>query len=220
MKRLLLSAMCIIALIAGTTVATAKDPYSDKYSNLSQISLTGDVVASDASNIYLDYGDGIITVEVDDYDIFDEANQIQAGEKVTIEGLIDDSAFENRTIEASSVYVHDRNTYYFANPADEEGDTVTYTLYSYSYPVTIPDGTYASFTGTVENVNGREFVLNTGGVKINIDTDLMHYNPMDDVGFQQIDVGDRVIVSGKVDRDLFEKDELQAVVINTLSDSE
>ena len=38
----------------------------------------------------------------------------------------------------------------------------------------------------------------------------MLYNPLDDEGYQKIDVGDRVKVTGNIDNDLFEGKELMA----------
>jgi len=64
---------------------------------------------------------------MDDWDWFDEASRLNAGEKVTVYGRIDDGLYETRTIEADSVYVYERNTYYYANDADEES-------YYYTYP--------------------------------------------------------------------------------------
>lgn len=51
------------------------------------------------------------------------------------------------------------------------------------------------------------------------DLDADGYNPMDDEGYQQIDVGDRVSVTGDIDIDTWEKRELMAETIVTLLDS-
>lgn len=51
-----------------------------------------------------------------------------------------------------------------------------------------------------------------------IDTSGMTYNPMDDLGFQKIEKGDYVSVSGDMDYDFWEKKELMADTIITIAD--
>jgi len=65
---------------------------------------------------------------------------------------------------------------------------------------------------------GREFTVDTGLQKMKVDTMAMAYNPMDDKGYQQIDIGDYVSVSGNMDYDFWEKRELMADSIVTLLD--
>jgi len=54
-----------------------------------------------------------------------------------------------------------------------------------------------------------------------IDTAGLDYDPLDDEGLQQIDVGDRVSVSGEIDEALFDNTELSAdsiFVLENLND--
>jgi uncharacterized protein YdeI (BOF family) len=205
------SLVAAIALVVAGTPASGADPMTKP--DRSWISLTGDVVQSSIEQFRLDYGEGLITVEMDDWDWYDEANHIRAGDRVTVYGRIDDDLYERRTIEAGSVYVFDRNTYYYASDADEESVV-------YNAGAIIPDGAWMSVRGTVEKIDGREFVLDTGSGTVRIDTVFMPYNPLDDVGFQAIEPGDRVLVTGNLDLDFFEKREIQADGIVTLSRDE
>jgi len=77
-----------------------------------------------------------------------------------------------------------------------------------------------SLSGTVESVSGREFILDTGTGEIQVDTISLGYNPLDEVGYQQVDVGDRVSVTGELDRDFFERKEILADTVVTLSRDE
>ncbi|HSN81255.1 MAG TPA: NirD/YgiW/YdeI family stress tolerance protein [Polyangiales bacterium] len=212
MKQLMIMLLTVpvVALMLSTSTAEAKrSPYAKP--DRSWITLTGDVVESSPQQFRLDYGEGLITVEMDDWDWYDEADHIMAGDRVTVYGRIDDDLYQRRTIEADSVYVYDRNTYYYANDADEED------FVYYSSVVTIPDGAWTSVNGTVEKIDGRELVLDTGVSKIRVDTINMAYNPLDEVGYQKIKKGDRVSVWGRLDLDFFEKREIQADSIVTLS---
>lgn len=200
-------------LLLTATLTWAQSPYTKP--DRSWINLSGTVTASTLDQFTLDYGTGLITVEMDDWDWYNEASLIRPGEQVTVYGRIDDGFYESRTIEASSVYVNDRNTFYYANAADEEGD---YFTYFYTAPVkAFPEGSWVSVSGQVERVDGREFTLDTGASKIKVDTIAMTYNPLDDVGVQQIKKGDRVAVTGHIDDDLFEQREIHAQSIVSLS---
>lgn len=181
----------------------------------SWISLSGTVTTAGDEAFRLDYGEGLITVEMDDWDWYDEGELLRAGDEVRVYGRIDDDLYEFRKIEASSVYVKDLNTHFYASAADEEGDV---TIDTYTFVVPHLDGSTMNVSGTVKKVDGREFILDTGGTEIQIDTITMNYNPLDDEGFQKIDKGDRVSVSGIVDLDFFEKNELQAETIVTLQE--
>ncbi len=211
-RKFLLTATAIAgcsALVAAPGLARDLSVYEDRDS----VTISGTVSGVSGDVFYLDYNGGRITVEMDDWDWFDnEAEVLKKGEKVTVYGRIDDDLFEARTIEAGTVYVQDRMAYYFANDADEELDYVIT-----SATVTIPDGTWLQASGTVKSVSGREFILGMGHGDIQVDTGNMAFNPMDDTGFLQVDPGDRVTVHGPLDVGFFEDHEIQARVIAALN---
>lgn len=101
-------------------------PGSPAYQDNSNIVITGKVIQSSPDSFTLDYGTDTIIVEMDDWDIYDESAPLVLGEKITVYGVIDDGLYETRTLEAVSVYAHNRNTYYYASATDEEGNTVNY----------------------------------------------------------------------------------------------
>lgn len=70
--------------------------------------------------------------------------------------------------------------------------------------------------GTVTSVSYEEFTIESGDRRMVVEVEEMYYNPLDDVGYQQIEVGDRVSVSGKIDDDLFEGREIVADSVVTL----
>ena len=195
----LLSIATLVLFVA--VPAMAEDPYMEP--DDSWISLSGTVKAVTADAFTLDYGKGMITVEMDDGDRDADGYKLIEGDKVTVNGIIDDGLFETRTIEASSVYVEKLDTYFYASAADEEGDVFV----TYWSPVVV---SRTVVQGTVTEVNDEEFVLNTGARAITVEVEEMPYNPLDDEGYQKVDVGDRVSVTGTMDYDLFEGRELVA----------
>lgn len=219
---LVAAGIALVAMVAAAVLATpaAADPATESLytkPDRAWISLTGEVADSDFERFVLDHGEGLVTVEMDDWDWYDEANRIMAGDRVTVYGRIDAGLYEKRTIEAESVYVFDRNTYYYASDADEEGDYLhSYGIHAHS----MPEGSWMSLTGRVRTLSGREFTLDTGAGMVQVDTISMAYNPLDDVGFQQIDAGDRVTVTGHLDLDFFERREIMAETIVSLTRDE
>jgi uncharacterized protein YdeI (BOF family) len=204
-------AVALTALLVDPTVA-ASPPYADPSAkpDRSFISLTGDVVESGPDRFRLDYGEGTVTVEMDDWDWYDEASLVRPGDRVTVYGRIDHDVYEKRTIEADSVYVFGRSTFYYASDVDEE-DVFPATR------VVVADGARMTMNGRVTKIEGREFVLEAGGHAVRVDTILMEDDPLDEVGAQRIRIGDRVSVSGRLDPDFFEKSEVRADTIVTFS---
>lgn len=185
-----------------------ESPYTEP--DNSYVSLTGDVVSAEADSFLLNYGEGIVTVEMDDWDSYGDAYAIMENDDVTVYGYVDDDFYETTTIEASSVFVENLNTYFYASGADEETTaTVAAGFYDYDYEV----------TGTVTEVMGREFTLDTGNRQIRVDTLSLGYNPMDDNGFIKIEEGDRITVFGDLDLSLFDEREIAAESVVELLDS-
>lgn len=201
-------ALGAVLLIAGIA---ATDPYLKP--DDSWISISGTAVATTADSFTLDYGEGVVVVEMDDWDWYGDTPVGIEGDKVTVYGEIDDDLFETTTIEASSIYVEDHGTYYYASSADEEGvgEDADYWI-SYA-PVVVGD---TVVRGTVTGVTGREFTVDTGVQQVSVDTITMTYNPLDDMGFQQVDEGDYVSVRGNIDVSFWDERELNAESIVVL----
>ena len=210
MKRTTLSlAIASTFALAPAATLAAESPYLA--ADGSWITLSGKVTSTTADTFMLDYGKGLVTVEMDDWDWFEERGETLPGDKVTVYGEVDDDTFETAKIEASSVYVDSLGTYFYASAADEGSVT------DLDVAPTVDLGQLV-LTGTVTNVDGTEFTIDSGDQKMTVDTTLMTYNPMDDEGYQQIEQGDQVTVTGDIDVDTFENSELMADTIVTLDD--
>ena len=106
-----------MVLCAASFEARAQHPYMQPDS--AWVTLSGTVTSVRDDRFRLDYGEGVITVEMDDWDWYDRDRKVLTGDEVTVSGQIDDGLYERRTIEASSVYVESLNTYFHASAADE-----------------------------------------------------------------------------------------------------
>lgn len=202
-----LSTACLIP--AAFAQKNEPNPYLKP--NNSWISINGTVTSTTPDTFQLDYGEGLVTVEMDDWDFDADAYKLLPGDQVTVYGLVDDDLYETTSIEASSVYVKGLNTFFYASSADEEDLPATATVAVVDYDVEL--------RGTVESIDGREFTIDSGDREMTVDTIGMVYNPLDDEGFQKIEVGDRVSVTGDIDLNLWEERELAAETIVTLKDA-
>jgi len=198
---MLLRSIVLASSVLGLTIlATGQEPYQKE--DESWISLSGTIEDVTADTFLLNYGDGVIKVEMDDWDADSDAVGLLEGDNVRVSGRIDDDLFETTTIEASSVVVESLKTYFYASAADEED-----TLIDVTVPV-VPAQTV--LRGYVTSKSADEFVINTGTRAVRVETEEMGYDPMDDTGVPQVDVGDHVSVSGTMDSDFLEGRELVA----------
>lgn len=204
-----------IALALGVAVpgasALAQDPANKP--DDTWISLTGTVTSTTDSTFKLDYGDGLVTVEMDDWDSYGEAFPLTDGDQVTVYGEVDNDLYESAKIEASSVYVDDINSFFYASAADEEelGDWVV------DVDAELGDLTYIGEVETVSPVTNT-FTIDTGASELTVHTSDMVYDPLDTEGFQEIEVGDRVSVEGEIDADFIGNNDLIAESIVALAE--
>ncbi len=203
----------VAACVLGACVsapALAEEPYMKP--DDTWISLSGTVEHVERDAFTLDYGEGIISVEMDDGDRDADAYKLMEGDKVTVSGQVDDDLFETTTIEASSVYVENIGTTFYASPIDEEE---AYAFVNITTPIVV---SATVVEGTVTDVNDEEFSVDTGPRQIRVDVSEMAYNPLDDKGYQKLEKGDRVRVGGHMEDNLFEGRELMADSVVTLAD--
>jgi uncharacterized protein YdeI (BOF family) len=190
----------------GSSPASAQDPHAAE--NNDWITIDGTVRDVMPNSFTLDYGDGLITVEMDDGDRDADGYKLVDGDQVQVTGVVDDDLIERRTIEASSVYVENLGTHFYASSADEEDHFIGYVA-----PLAV---SRAVLSGTVTDVSENEFTMLTGVREITVEVDEMTYNPLDDSGYQKIEVGDRVSVMGTLENELFEGLEMEAQTVTTI----
>ena len=195
----LLLALSTTLLFAASS-AFAQNPYS--LLNNSWINISGTVKSVSADSFLLDYGSGLVTVEMDDGDHDADGYKLIPGDKVTVNGMIDDDLFETTSIEASSVYVEKLETYFFASAADEEDPYVAFVA-----PIKISK---VAVQGIVTDIDGGEFTIDNALRTVTVNVEKMAHNPLDDVGFPKVQVGDIVRAEGAIDDSFFGGRELVA----------
>lgn len=195
------------ALALAAIPASAQSPTSA--TDGEWLSLSGTVEAVAGDDFVLDYGQSSITVEMDDYDWYDE-NSLIVGDEVTVTGRMDNDFFQARRIEASSVYVDSIHTRFYAN-ADDEEDFLP------AADGAVVSDTGVTLTGTIQMIDGDEMIVDAVLFDYRVDTDLLNYDPFDDEGWQRLENGDRISVTGQFDdSDFFDRPEIDATSITEL----
>jgi len=202
-------AACVLGACVSAPVL-AEEPYMKP--DDTWISISGTIKHVERDAFTLDYGEGIISVEMDDGDRDADGYKLMEGDKVTVNGRVDDDLFETTTIEASSVYVEGIGTTFYASAVDEED---AYALVTITTPIVV---SATVVEGRVTDVNDEEFSVDTGPRQIRIDVSEMPYNPLDDKGYQKLQKGDRVRVAGHMEDDFLEGRELMADSVVTLAE--
>ena len=198
------------AIFSMSAAAQGPSPYLQP--DDTWISLSGTVESVQRDQFLLDYGRGSVTVEMDDGDRDADAYALQAGDNVVVSGLIDDDFFEMTTIEASSVYVESINTFFYASALDEESMTFFDPIVTVYGPLVEGD---TSLQGTISAVDpdAQEFILNTGVNMVTVEVDDLGYDPLDDVGYLQLEPQDVVTVRGTMTENLIEGRRFEADAI-------
>ncbi|MDT8408114.1 MAG: hypothetical protein RQ741_00815 [Wenzhouxiangellaceae bacterium] len=180
------------------------------------LSLSGTVASVSPNEFDLNYGTGTITVEMDDGDRDADAYKLLEGDEVVVTGYIDDDLFEQRTIEARSVYVENIGTMFYAIPQHDN---------DWQIPDPMPnqfldDRVNTIARGWVTSVDRieNEFTIDDGLRRITVDVSPLDYDPLDDEGYQKIEQGDYVNVTGAYESDIFESQELKASSVVKLAD--
>jgi uncharacterized protein YdeI (BOF family) len=199
----------VVALAFGTTLLAvpAQGQEPDRLPVDSWISLEGVVKDVSPDRFTLDYGAGRIIVEMDDGDRDADAYVLTAGDSVTVAGRIDNDFFQATTLEASSVYVKNLGTTFFASAIDDDDRVL------FPPDVASVDGLAVVVYGTVSEVRDDQFVLSSGPTAVTVEIGNMSYDPLDDDGYLRIEEGDQVRVEGKLEYDLMEGREILATTV-------
>lgn len=194
--------------------ASAFGGFSDK-TNGEFVTISGKVNEVKEDSFNLNVEGKKILVEMDDYGWSADGYKLMNGDQVVVSGRVDKDFLEKKKVEAGSVYVKSIDTTFYSNSTDEE-DAVPFIMTSYTLVPALPEGAAVDVQGKITKVEGREIVVDTGLRKVTVDTNEMFYNPLDKTGFTKLAVGDRVRVSGKVDKDYFDTKEIDASSVTEL----
>lgn len=184
--------------------AQAQQPYGAP--DDAWINVPGTVAMVHDDVIVVDYGENVLKVEMADEDRMASDYELRSGDSVVVAGRIDDRTFEARTLEAQSVYVDKHDTYYYDGPRDERRPVA----------ITISDMRVApvlSLTGVVIDRAGALLEVRVGDQNLIVDTSTLEADASDDYRYPEIDVGDRVEVTGRAGPDFLDGGPIEAEAV-------
>ncbi|MBS3805317.1 MAG: hypothetical protein KGY54_12270 [Oleiphilaceae bacterium] len=212
MNKRLLTAGCLAIAVLTTPALTAqeKSPYLESHG--SRITLSGTVTETLSESFILDYGKATVTVNVADWKWYRENNELIQNDKVTVHGRVDEKTYETAVIDAKSLYLEDLGTYFYSETVEDDKVFSDFAK-APKTPIAVGDIT---ITGTITSIEGRTFTIDSGTRQMAVDTSELPHNPLDDRGFQRLNVGDAVAVAGTLDSDTFEGAKMVADTIVSL----
>ena len=114
-----------LSLTVASPMAMSKESMKDD----SWVTLSGTItkVDDEGEEFTLDYGSGSIRVEVEDWSWGDRPDRIRQGDRVTVNGRVDDDLFQSKEIDAESVYDEGRGAFYYRSDfGNAKGPRVSY----------------------------------------------------------------------------------------------
>lgn len=184
-----------LSLLASTLIAApAMAQMPTLQPDDSYVSISGTVLAAEDDEFSLDYGQGKISVEMDDMGWAGNQPELIPGDEVTVYGRVEEHLFVDASIEADSIFIEDPATYFYSSPTN---DRTTFAVMDVApvTPVVVGD---LILTGTVQSVKDRQFTVNTGDLEFTVDTSGLQNNPLDNEGRQKVGKGDIVSVAGNL----------------------
>lgn len=207
------------AVVAAVTLCASPLTGSAAEQTRKQVAVSGIISDATGSTFRLNYDGGAITVDMAGWQIYaergiDEEPLFDVGENVTVTGAVDEALYRARRLEALSVFVRDRDSFYTVAPPETGARWALRPMPS--SPLVEPEPTTIMLAGQVSSVSGDELSLDVGGSAVSVDTAPMSYDPLDAIGNQRVRKGDWVQVGGKLDDGFFEERRLGAQRITSI----
>ena len=192
--------LLLVASLVLPIHAQKLSPYQLK--DRADIKLTGRVTEAFTNTFTLDYGKGSITVEVDDYDSYEEGYNIEKGDQVIVTGKIDADLGQERTIEASEVYIPAVDLRIEACSHDEEDHRVEV------FTQRLSNGTEVELRGVIKNIESGVCTIQSSKGELEV--------RLSDLRQQKVEtlvLGQAIKVSGVYKKRLLRNDMILAQVV-------
>lgn len=199
--------------LSGTVMADTVNPYDE--ADDTQITMSGTMTDIDGDEFVLNYGDGSIAVELEDWGRDADDLGFNDGAEVTVFGEIDNDLFSASTIEAEAIYLKSSATYYYAA---EDADEHSHKAYMWSGPDTykLSDMTLRGRVVSTDVDDGKFTIAVGNGDEVTISTAALDYDPLKGELRNPVDTGDWVRVAGRLDFEFFEGKVLRAESVSTI----
>ena len=201
-----------VNVVSPTGVVTPATAVTTQTQSGIVLSGTVESIAPDYSNFVLNYGKGSINVDTAGWQrtlATSAEPMLVKGQNVTVSGYLTNDLFAGRKITAQSLTLADTGENYsnYAQPQEYYYTTMT-------VPVD-----QLRLTGEVTSVMPDEnaFVVHYDGGDVKVLTNQLKYNPLAANSHRSLRTGDKVMVAGILDDDLFNRRQLVATSYTKLN---
>ena len=213
---------CLDLLLASGPASAAESMARADIPAPEQVAVSGIINDAAGPNFRLRYGAGEISVVLQAWERFREAGAppvMGIGDRVTVTGAADEAFYSARTLDAQSVYVDDRDTFYTTSwsrhgKAPWEVTAMAIPPLYGGRPISI------TLAGRVVDVSKQMFSLEVGASPVQIDTREMIGSPLDAIGGPAIEIGDWVQVGGTLEDAFFRDRRLEALRVTRIVGAE
>ena len=202
--------------LSSAISATAATKELERRDDHAPVTLSGVLVSVDSDDFVLDYGSGSVTVDLSEWDRSAHDLLMEPGYEVTVFGEIDKHLFTSLTISADAIYLKDLGSYAYAKSTDVTNRGFVNYLWSEPDRYRASDMTVRGKVVGVDTADRSFTVAIGGGEEIQIETDLMEYDPTASGKRNPVDAGDWVRVSGRVDNEFFGGRVIRADAVTTV----
>jgi len=226
-QKLILTSMCTFALL-GFTAYTSPSLAADleSYKDNAKIVAVGTISDLSDDKFILSINEQIINVDYNEWgllDFTDLTNYLKNGQKVVVTGEVDDNLFSEDRIEAESIYFVANNNYYSLDNSYPD-----YDLYNFDRDMYTDRNNKdrksmnnksahdnVTIRGEVVSLMDEKFTMATesGMIKVNIKP----LSPNREESRLHVEIGDNVLVYGKLDENIMKKDTLSADTVVKLN---
>lgn len=205
MTRLFILSLSIASLALSSVQTHASES--------SWATFSGEVVAVNDSSFLVDYGKGKVEAMVKHWKWFGADAAELRGLKVRVSGQMMEGGAEP-AMKLLGIYLPEHHSYHFSKVVDAGALAAGSSIWQPND--TVLDVGSLVVVGIVLSIDEPKFVINTGQRKIEVDAGKLQHNPLDQVGKQQIKVGDQVMVTAVMDDDYFKLAKLEAGRVTSL----
>lgn len=203
--------------ISTSSMAETMNPH-DKDDD-AQVTMSGTMTKIDGDEFVLNYRDGSITIELEDWERDAEDLNFKNGAEVTVFGEIDNDLFTDSTIEAEAIYIKSTGSYYYASDS-EDAESYRNFLWSDSENYELSDMTLRGRVVSTDVDNG-EFTIAVGeGEKVTVSIAALDHDVLKGEKRDPVDAGDWVRVAGRLDYEFFDGKLLRAKSVTTIFEDE
>ena len=196
MRNGIIISFSLLGLIAWSASEAQSDAPAPKAAGNSWVSVSGTVAALGESSFELAYDGGLLTVSLDGWRLNDQHRYaLMQGGRVLVSAKVGPEFFPQHRVRATSLYLERAALQLYASGQVDDDFVPT---------VSLDDAPRIQLVGTVDDVSGWDFHLQTSAGPIEVDTRQVAPIHLSEVEYELLRAGDRVRLSAVLSEAVFD----------------